>query len=98
MTEDHTFCRALLAATMVEIRRLTTTEERKTAWAWGSDQRCKEFHGPNLADGGNHYWYGRACCLWEAQQKGWSHWLEQQTTISKRQTRFKEAIEQHFGW
>ena len=76
MTGDHTFCRAHLALVMPEVRKATTPEQRKAAWPWASGNNLgqgHEFHGPD-----GYYWWGRACCLWEARAKGWQGWLAAQ--------------------
>ena len=84
MTGDHTFCRALLANVMPEVHKATTPEQRKAAWPWASGTNLgqgHEFHGPD-----GYYWWGRACCLWEARAKGWQAWLGAQTpTTGQRQ-------------
>jgi len=70
--DEHAFCRANLAGTMENVRKNTTTKQRKTTWAYKYDPgQMVEFHGPD-----NFYWYGRGCCRWDARAKGWGAWLE----------------------
>lgn len=70
---DHTFCRMSLAQVMPEVKKVTTVQERKDAWAYifESCDGHGEFHGPN-----KFYWHGSACCKWISRYYGWSAWLE----------------------
>jgi len=49
------FCRKLLNNVMEDIRKLTTIEERKTAYTHHFGSGDWEFYGPN-----NFYWHGEA--------------------------------------
>lgn len=71
----HTFCRVLLCSVMLDVRPLTTVEERKAAWAYLYLEMgdTAEFHGPN-----EFYWHGDACCKWAARVSGWEAWLAQE--------------------
>lgn len=68
------FCRELLKSVMGDVRKHTTTDERKAAWVYctyrhgGNNQF--EFHGP-----GDFYWHGRADNANDARAKGWEAWL-----------------------
>ena len=75
MSEDHTFCRLYVKEVMKAVRKYTTAEQRKKAWAWKMDSlgRTGEFHGPD-----DFYWHGSAHCLWEARAKGWEAWMQKQ--------------------
>ena len=42
----HTFCRALLATVMADVRKKVPDAERAKAWAWSSARDYLEFHGP----------------------------------------------------
>lgn len=66
----HDFCRMLLTDTMETVRRFTTAQERKDAWAHKSSTGTMEFHGPN-----DFYWHGQGCCLWFAKNEGWKAYL-----------------------
>jgi len=68
-----TFCRSLLAATMTDVRKHTTAEQRKAAWVIRTDRSRWEFHGPE-----RFYWYGRADNAYDARSSGWAAWLRQQ--------------------
>lgn len=68
--DDHSFCRTHLARVMVDVREHTTDEQRKAAWVYKYDDQGAEFHGPD-----NYYWYGRACCKWQARAEGWQDWM-----------------------
>lgn len=71
MTSEHTFCRRLLSSTMRDVSRVVPAADVKKAWAfrYTSVSGCS-FHGPR-----DFYWYGRACCLWDARVKGWEAYL-----------------------
>lgn len=75
MTDINTiFCREMLKSVMIDVRKHTTVEERKSAWVYctqrhgGNNQF--EFHGPN-----DFYWHGRADNAANARAKGWEAWL-----------------------
>jgi len=69
---DHSFCRMLLKDVMGDIRKVTTPEQRKAAWAYKYEgTQSIEFHGPN-----EFFWHGRGCCRWEAAAHGWIAYIE----------------------
>lgn len=70
---SHAFCRTLLRHTMADVRKVTTADERKGAWAYrySNFAGAAEFHGPD-----GFLWNGTADCLWEARANGWAAYLE----------------------
>ncbi len=81
---EHSYCRTLLKAVMVEVRKKFSIEEIQSAWAWdvsGGRGRQFEFHGPN-----GHYNHDVRCadCKWSAAAGGWQSLLDKadETTAS----------------
>ena len=65
--------RFLLKAIRADVRKHTTSDERKASWVistGGRTRPCWEFHGPN-----RFYWYGRADGAYDARYKGWVAYL-----------------------
>jgi hypothetical protein len=73
--DQHSFCRALLAEIMPEVRAKFTREEIRSAWVYNTGYRgrpCYEFHGPN-----DHFDHNlrTADCAFSAKAEGWSRLL-----------------------
>jgi hypothetical protein len=76
---NHLFCRVLLQQTMVDVRKVFSSDEIRRAWAWGDGRRAGhrsfEFHGPN---GEYDYNLRMADCKWSALGEGWRRLLDAQ--------------------
>ncbi len=80
MSDDHDYCRLLLK----ETRRALTSEQRhrlKGAWSymyrnWGA-ATDGEFHVRSDKTNAKFYWYGSACCAYDARAQGISAWLNE---------------------
>jgi hypothetical protein len=74
--DNHLYCRELLKLTMVDVRKVFSSEEIRRAWAWGDGRtrgyRSFEFHGPN---GEYEYNLRAADCKWSAMAEGWQRLL-----------------------
>jgi hypothetical protein len=78
------FCRSLLSLVLQDIRKVTTTQERKDAWVINVGRDHWEFHGPALQPNplrdhsrpaiSPYYWHGSADNAADARAKGWSKW------------------------
>jgi hypothetical protein len=77
MTDINTvFCRRLLSELQAEPTfRASRKHLFKDGWVWTGDRRHWEFHGPD-----SFYWHGRAENAYDARYKGWSAWIDHQST------------------
>jgi len=66
------FERQLLKAVMVDVRKVTTVEQRKGVETYHFMRDHWEFHGPD-----GFYWNGSAETGWGARYHGWTAWLKQ---------------------
>ena len=77
---EHDFCRLELSLTMADIRKHTTSSQRKGCWGYKFDgfNNLVAWYGPD-----GFYWEGRGCCLWAARSKGWDAWMSQNVPESE---------------
>jgi hypothetical protein len=68
---DHTFCRMMLAEVMKDVKKHVSKDLQKEAWTYKFDDRNQEFQIPSV----QMYWYGSACCGWQARYEGWNNYL-----------------------
>lgn len=73
---SHDFCRILLSETLKDVKKVTTPEERKAAYAY-KNSAGYEFHGP---DGFYVFLGNKADCLSSAKANGWDKWMESKLT------------------
>jgi len=63
---------------MADIRKLFDAETIKKAWTIKVSLGGVEFHINKCKEVPNgYYWYGKACCCWEARALGWQAYVDQ---------------------
>jgi hypothetical protein len=73
----HAFCKAELASTMIDVRKVFTPAEIKAAWVWEGARKSFAFHGPH-----GEYFYGlNADCISSAKAEGWQKMLDKPRKI-----------------
>jgi hypothetical protein len=69
MSIDTTFCRALLAAILPDVRKTDPTIKVSEAWVYKVGKDHWEFHFRKF------YWHGGASNAYEARFNGWESYL-----------------------
>lgn len=83
-----TFCRALLADVMKDVKEKVSKEDIKKAWTW-KDRYLAEFHGPD-----EFYYPAKTCCLWNTRAEGWMRYLDWLEIKNRKEAKAHEKTNQ----